>query len=61
VHHWDDPAAAVPELTRVLRPGGRVVVYDFPSSPLDRLGAGERTPFRTGVMFLRCVRYIMSA
>jgi ubiquinone/menaquinone biosynthesis C-methylase UbiE len=72
VHHWPDPAAAVPQLARVLRPAGRVVIYDFPSSPLDTLAdtakargvlsgqPPERTPFRTGMMFLRCVRYILS-
>src|SRR5690242_5004780 len=27
LHHWDRPAAAVPQLARVLRPGGRVCVY----------------------------------
>src|SRR5437763_49815 len=29
MHHWDRPEAAVPELARVLRPGGRLRIYDF--------------------------------
>ncbi|GAA1114244.1 class I SAM-dependent methyltransferase [Nocardiopsis composta] len=33
LHHWGDPAAAVPELHQVLRPGGRLVVYDVPQAP----------------------------
>ncbi|HEX6447245.1 MAG TPA: class I SAM-dependent methyltransferase [Streptosporangiales bacterium] len=72
VHHWDDPAAAVPELARVLRPGGRLAVYDFSDTSLDQLvdaarerglfdAAGERTAFRTGVVFLRrCERLVLS-
>ena len=64
LHHWDDPEAAVPELARVLRPGGRVCVYDFPFAPFDKLAdavwtRSERTPIRTGIPFLRCVRYVM--
>jgi ubiquinone/menaquinone biosynthesis C-methylase UbiE len=73
LHHWDHPEAAVPELARVLRPGGRVYIYDFPFAPFDKLadaartrsvlngGSPERTPIRTGVLFLRCVRYVMSS
>ena len=73
LHHWDHPEAAVPELARVLRPGGRVHIYDFPSAPFDKLATAagtrsvlngrppERTPIRTGIPFLRCVRYVMSA
>jgi ubiquinone/menaquinone biosynthesis C-methylase UbiE len=73
LHHWDRPEAAVPELARTLRPGGRVYIYDFPFAPFDRLAdaartrsvldarSPERTPIRTGVLFLRCVRYVMSS
>jgi ubiquinone/menaquinone biosynthesis C-methylase UbiE len=70
LHHWDDPAAAVPELARVLRPGGRLRVYDFRFAPFELLATaardrslftGEpprRTPIRTGVLlFPRCVRF----
>jgi ubiquinone/menaquinone biosynthesis C-methylase UbiE len=73
LHHWDHPEAAVPELARILRPRGRVYIYDLPFAPFDKLAAAartrsvlngrspERTPIRTGVPFLRCVRYVMSS
>jgi ubiquinone/menaquinone biosynthesis C-methylase UbiE len=73
LHHWDHPEAAVPELARVLSPGGRVHIYDFPFAPFDKLADAartssvlegrppQRTPIRTGVLFLRCVRYVMSS
>jgi ubiquinone/menaquinone biosynthesis C-methylase UbiE len=34
VHHWPDGAAGFAEIRRVLRPGGRAIVYDLP----DRWG-----------------------
>jgi ubiquinone/menaquinone biosynthesis C-methylase UbiE len=73
LHHWDHPEAAVPELARILRPGGQVYVYDFPFAPFDKLadaartrsvldaGTPQRTPIRTGVLFPRVVRYVMSS
>jgi len=73
LHHWDHPEAAVPELARVLRPGGRVWIYDFPFAPFDKLAdtarsrsllsasSPERTPIRTGVLFPRLERYVMSS
>ena len=73
LHHWDDVQAAAPELARVLRPGGRVIVYDFPFAPFQELAAAagarsvlngrpaERAPIRTGVPFLRLTRYVMAS
>jgi ArsR family transcriptional regulator len=39
LHYADDPAAAVAEAARVLRPGGRVVVVDFAPHDLEFLRA----------------------
>ncbi|HLT11379.1 MAG TPA: class I SAM-dependent methyltransferase [Micromonosporaceae bacterium] len=72
LHHWDDPAAAAPELARVLRPGGRVVIYDFRTAPFDALIDGawarsvlgaepaQREELRIGFpLFTRSVRLTM--
>jgi ubiquinone/menaquinone biosynthesis C-methylase UbiE len=74
MHHWDHPAEAVPELARVLRPGGRLYVYDFGFAPFDVLtdtarerglftgGPVRKAKIRTGVPLLpRCVRQTMTA
>jgi ubiquinone/menaquinone biosynthesis C-methylase UbiE len=73
LHHWDEPEAAVPELARVLRPGGRLYIYDFPIAPFDRLArtARERSVLngpsaapariRTGIPFLAVRRFALSA
>lgn len=73
LHHWADPAAAPPELARVLRPGGRLYVYDFRHAPFETLAesarakslftgqAMRRTTIHTGVpYFPRCVRHVMT-
>ncbi|TIT00064.1 class I SAM-dependent methyltransferase [Mesorhizobium sp.] len=49
MHHWDDAEAAAPQLIRVLRPGGRALIYDFPWAPFEKLNpTKERTPISTG-------------
>ena len=53
LHHWEHPENAAPELARVLRPGGRVCIYDFPTAPFDALTTdGERTPIRHRMPFM---------
>lgn len=72
MHHWDDVPAAVPELARVLRPGGGLYIYDLEKAPFDTLdaAAGETTRFagraaqhsviRTGRPHIRrCERHVL--
>jgi ubiquinone/menaquinone biosynthesis C-methylase UbiE len=74
LHHWDNPQAAVPELARVLRPGGRIYIYDFRFAPFDALTTAaqthsvlggqtpQQTPIRIGMPLLpQCVRLVMSS
>jgi len=72
LHHWADVTAAGAELARVLRPGGRVLVYDFRYAPFEELTAAtagtslsggpapQRTRFRPGFPLLRsAVRLVL--
>jgi ubiquinone/menaquinone biosynthesis C-methylase UbiE len=61
MHHWPEIEPAVAELARVLRPGGRIMIYDFRFTPMDKAIAAfrmtakfasrpvVRTPLRTGL------------
>lgn len=72
-HHWDEPAAAVAELARVLRPGGRAYIYDLRFAPFDTLTGTararslftgqppQRTPVRIAVPFVRAHRLTLSS
>ncbi len=73
LHHWEDPEAAVPQLARVLRPGGAVRIYDFRAAPFDTLSATarerslfsgrspQRSSVRSGVPFFPpFVRFVLS-
>ena len=66
LHHWEHVDAAAPELARVLRRGGRVVVYDLPFAPFDELAAATplratpRSRVRTGLPFLKCERLVLA-
>ncbi len=66
MHHWDHPQAAAPELARVLRPEGRIHIYDFRFAPFSALtgirsSQPESSVFRTGVPFFpRFIKYVVA-
>ena len=56
MHHWADPGAVIASLDRVLRPDGRMWIYDFRPIPAGRVRSAsrklnrrvDRTLIRTG-------------
>jgi SAM-dependent methyltransferase len=38
MHHWADPSAGLAEIGRVLRPDGRVLIWDFRAGPIPLHG-----------------------
>lgn len=63
LHHWEYPEAAGIELGRVLRPGCRTYLYDFPSAPfaeLDAVGSDQQELIRASWLFPRFARHVIT-
>jgi ubiquinone/menaquinone biosynthesis C-methylase UbiE len=63
-HYWKGPAAAAAEIARVLRPGGRLLVYDLKYAPFDVLSANPdldvvaESRFKSGLgLYIRSLRF----
>jgi ubiquinone/menaquinone biosynthesis C-methylase UbiE len=41
MHHWAEPSAGLDEIARVLRPGGRALVWDFLGGRIPLTGASQ--------------------
>jgi ubiquinone/menaquinone biosynthesis C-methylase UbiE len=55
-HHWSDVPGAAGDLRRVVRPGGRIWIYDFRGAPWARLAGAAGGPvrrYRSGLFFVR--------
>jgi ubiquinone/menaquinone biosynthesis C-methylase UbiE len=52
-HHWQDVPGAARELTRIIRPDGRIWIYDFRFAPWRRLATALGAPVpRTPISLL---------
>jgi ubiquinone/menaquinone biosynthesis C-methylase UbiE len=63
LHHWDHPEAAGIELGRVLRPSGRIYLYDFRTAPfeqLDAVGSNQHEMIRASWLFPRFARHVIT-
>lgn len=66
LHHWADISASGAEISRVLRPGRKLYVYDFPRAPFTSLDSAmpaespRHTAIRTGRTHMRsCIRHVV--
>ena len=60
LHYCDDPAEAVKEAARVLKPAGRVIIVDFAAHTLEQLRA-EYQHRRLGFSDAEILRYFQNA
>ena len=56
MHHWEDPAAGLNEIARVLRPDGRALIWDFRRGPVPLHGHMSDPAERASGTSLRLAR-----
>jgi ubiquinone/menaquinone biosynthesis C-methylase UbiE len=56
VHHWPDPHAGLSEVMRVLKPGGKAIIWDI--APGGGSGA-HASPVRSGPSWLNAIRMLL--